>query len=242
MRYLEQLLTDDHSGLDQPAGILVEPIQGEGGYVVPTADFLPGLREIADKFQIPLIIDEVQTGFGRTGKFWGCELTDTSPDIMCVSKSVGAGIPLSLIAYRGEYDETIPEAFHLGTYRGNPIAMAAGSASIEYIKQENLLSKVSKAGEKIKSEFERIGQASKNVSEVRGIGFMIGNEIVQSKETKAPSKDIAVRLRRNMLENGLLMHTCGHFGNVLRFMAPLIISETLLQRGIQIYENATKTV
>ena len=241
LRYLEQLLTDDHSGLDQPAGILIEPIQGEGGYIVPPADFLPGLREIADKFQLPLIIDEVQTGFGRTGRFWGCELTDTTPDIICISKSVGAGIPLSLIAYRKEYDETVPEAFHLGTYRGNPIAMAAGSASIDYIKQENLLSKVSKAGEKARSELERIGQASKNVGEVRGKGFMIGNEIVQSKETRAPSKDIAVRLRRNMLENGLLMHTCGHFGNVMRFMAPLIISETLLQKGIQIYENATKT-
>lgn len=242
LRYLEQLLTDDHSGLDQPAGILVEPIQGEGGYVVPPADFLPGLREIADKFQIPLIIDEVQTGFGRTGRFWGCELTDTSPDIMCVSKSVGAGIPLSLIAYRKEYDETVPEAFHLGTYRGNPIAMAAGSASIDYINQENLLSKVSKSGEKAKSEFEKIAQASKIVGEVRGVGFMIGNEIVQSKETRAPSKELAVRLRRNMLENGLLMHTCGHFGNVMRFMAPLIISEPLLQRGIQIYGKAIEAV
>jgi 4-aminobutyrate aminotransferase-like enzyme len=242
LRYLEHLLVDEHSGMDQPAGILVEPIQGEGGYIVPPDDFLPGLREIADKFQIPLIIDEVQTGFGRTGKFWGCEITNTSPDIMCVSKSVGAGMPLSLIAYRKEYDETVPDAFHLGTYRGNPIAMAAGAASIDYIKQENLLSRVSRLGEKTKSEFEKTAKSSKIVGDVRGVGFMIGNEIVESKESSAPSKDLAVRFRKEMLENGLLMHTCGHFGNVLRFMAPLIISEPLLEKGIRIYDKAVGTV
>ena len=240
LRYLESLLADEHSGLDEPAGILVEPIQGEGGYIVPPNDFLPGLRELADKFQIPLIIDEVQTGFGRTGKFWGCELTDTSPDIMCVSKSVGAGLPLSLIAYREEYDETVPDAFHLGTYRGNPIATAAGAASIDYIKQENLLTRVENLGEKTKASFERIGNSNKNIGEVRGVGFMIGNELVESKQSKAPAKDLAVKLRRNMFENGLLMHTCGHFGNVFRFMAPLTISENLLEKGLAVYEKAMK--
>ena len=240
LKYLEELLVDEHSGLDQPAGILVEPIQGEGGYIVPPDDFLPGLREIADKFQIPLIIDEVQTGFGRTGKFWGCEVTNTSPDIMCVSKSVGAGIPLSLIAYKEEYDETVPEAFHLGTYRGNPLAMAAGAASIDYIRNENILDHVSTLGEKAKHEFAEIAASSKNVGEVRGVGFMIGNEIVESKQTKTPSKQTTLRMRKEMFENGLLMHTCGHYGNVLRFMAPLVISESLLDRGMQVYANAVK--
>jgi 2,4-diaminobutyrate 4-transaminase len=241
LRYLEHLLEDPHSGLDQPAAIMVEPIQGEGGYIVPPDDFLPGLRETADKYQIPLIIDEVQTGFGRTGKFWGCELTNTSPDIMCVSKSVGAGIPLSLIAYRAEYDETVPEAFHLGTYRGNPLALAAGAASIDYIKRENLLQRVEKLGEKAKAEFQRISTNSKSVGEARGVAFMLGNEIVKSKETKTPDKELAVKLRRTMFENGLLMHTCGHYGNVLRFMSPLIITEELLGKGLGIYEAALKT-
>ncbi|HXZ98317.1 MAG TPA: aminotransferase class III-fold pyridoxal phosphate-dependent enzyme, partial [Candidatus Acidoferrum sp.] len=242
LRYLEHLLVDEYSGLDDPAGIIVEPILGEGGYVVPPDDFLPGLREIADKFQIPLMIDEVQTGFGRTGKFWGCELTGTTPDIMCVSKSVGAGLPLSLIAYRADYDETVPDAFHLGTYRGNPVATAAGAASIDYIKRENLLSRTEKLGEKAKSRFEQIAMPSVQVGEVRGRGFMIGNEIVKSKDAKVPSKDSAVQMRKTMFENGLLMHTCGHFGNVLRFMAPLIISESLLIKGLEIYENAVKSL
>jgi 2,4-diaminobutyrate 4-transaminase len=240
LRYLEDLLRDEHSGLDQPAGILVEPIQGEGGYIVPPNDFLPGLREIADKFQIPLIIDEVQTGFGRTGKFWGCEVTNTSPDIMCVSKSVGAGIPLSLIAYKQEYDENVPEAFHLGTYRGNPLAMAAGAASIDYMRKENLLSHVTQLGEKAKTGFEKLAESSKIVGDVRGVGFMIGNEIVESKQTKAPSKQIAVQMRKEMVENGLLMHTCGHYGNVLRFMAPLVISENLVEKGLEIYDRAVR--
>ena len=240
LRYLEHLVEDAHSGLDDPAGILVEPIQGEGGYIVPPHDFLPGLREIADKYQIPLIVDEVQTGFGRTGKFWGCELTTTTPDIMCVSKSIGAGIPFSMIAYRQEYDKSLPEAFHLGTYRANPLAMAASTASIEYIQKEGLLSRVEKLGEKVKSEFSSIGISSKNVGEVRGVGFMIGNEIVESKETKKPSKDMAVKIRNTMFENGLLMHTCGHYANVLRFMAPLITSENLLTKGLGVYEQAVK--
>ena len=204
------------------------------------ATFSLGLREIADKYQIPLIIDEVQTGFGRTGKFWGCTLTDTTPDIMCISKSVGAGIPLSLVAYREEYDQDLPPGFHLGTYRGNPIAMAVGAASIDYIKRENILDRVSQLGQKAKSRFEQIGNASQNVGDVRGVGFMIGNEIVESKQTKAPSKDLAEKLRKSMFENGLLMHTCGHSGNVLRFIAPLIISENLLQKGLDVYETAVK--
>jgi 2,4-diaminobutyrate 4-transaminase len=240
LRYLEDLLVDEHSGLDKPGGILVEPVQGEGGYIVPPDDFLPGLREIADKHQIPLIIDEVQTGFGRTGEFWGCEVTGTSPDIMCVSKSVGGGIPLSLVAYKKEYDETVPEAFHLGTYRGNPLAMAAGAASIDYIRNENILTHVKRLGEKTKGEFSKIAASSKNVGEVRGLGFMIGNEIVESKETKVASKQAAGRMRKYMFENGLLMHTCGHYGNVLRFMAPLVTSETLLDKGLEIYARAVK--
>jgi 4-aminobutyrate aminotransferase-like enzyme len=242
IRYLEHLLEDEHSGLDDAAGILVEPIQGEGGYIVPPEDFLPGLREVADRYQIPLIVDEVQTGFGRTGKFWGCELTGTAPDIMCVSKSVGAGIPLSLMAYRKEYDEDLPDAFHIGTYRGNPLAMAAGGASIDYIMQTNLLSRVEKLGEKVLSEFERIADSSKNVGEVRGAGFMIGNEIVESKDSRKPTKALAIELRKRMFESGLLMHTCGHYLNVLRFMAPLITSEELIQKGLEIYESTLQRV
>lgn len=241
LRYLEHLLDDDYSGLDDAAGIIVEPIQGEGGYVVPPEDFLPGLREIADKYAIPLILDEVQAGFGRTGKFWGCELTGTTPDIICISKAVGAGIPLSLVAYKKEYDESLEDGFHLGTYRGNPLAMAAGSASVDYILKTGLLDRVQRLGRRTKDEFQRVADKSKNVGEVRGEGFMIGNEIVDSKAKKTPSKKLAVEFRKRMLENGLLIYTCGHYGNVLRFMAPLTIEEDLLMKGMEIFEGAVNS-
>jgi 4-aminobutyrate aminotransferase len=237
LRYLEHLIEDEHSGLDDLAGIIVEPVEGEGGYILPPEDFLPGLREIADRSHVPLIIDEVQTGFGRTGRFWGCELTGTTPDIMCVSKSVGAGIPLSLVAYRSEYDEALSDGFHLGTYRGNVLAMAAGAASVDYITGNRLLERVARLGMKTKAEFERTASRSSNVGEVRGVGFMIGNEIVESKQSKKPSKALAVELRKRLFEKGLLMHTCGHYGNVLRFMAPLTIEDALLERGLEVFDE-----
>jgi len=118
--------------------------------------------------------------------------------------------------------------------------MAAGAASIDYIRDQALLDRVTSLGEKAKTRFAEIAQSSRNVGEVRGVGFMIGNEIVESKQTKTPSKQLAVRMRKDMFENGLLMHTCGHYGNVLRFMAPLVISENLLDRGLKIYEAAVK--
>jgi 4-aminobutyrate aminotransferase-like enzyme len=238
LRYLEHLVEDEHSGLDDLAGIIVEPVQGEGGYILPPEDFLPGLREIADKSHAPLIIDEVQTGFGRTGKFWGCELTGTTPDIMCVSKSVSAGIPLSFVACKSEYDGLLGDGFHLGTYRGNALAMAAGSASVDYITGNRLLERVERLGRKAKEEFERTASKSKNVGDVRGVGFMIGNEVVESKQTRKPSRALAVEFRRRMFESGLLMHTCGHYGNVLRFMAPLTIEEELLEKGLGVFDRA----
>lgn len=237
LRYLEHLMEDEHSGLDDLAGIIVEPIEGEGGYVLPPDDFLPGLREIADKSQVPLIVDEVQTGFGRTGKFWGCELTGTTPDIMCVSKSAGAGIPLSLVAYKPEYDGELGEGFHLGTYRGNVLAMAAGSASIDYIIDNGILERVTRLGTMTKKRFEEIASRSRNIGEVRGVGFMIGNEVVESKQSRKPSRALAVDYRKRMFEIGLLMHTCGHYGNVLRFMAPLTIEQPLLENGLELFER-----
>ncbi|TRM84416.1 aspartate aminotransferase family protein, partial [Sulfolobus sp. A20-N-G8] len=123
------------------AGILVEPIQGEGGYVIPPKGFLKGLREIADKYGILLIVDEVQTGMGRTGKMWAYQWEGIKPDIACISKAVGEGIPLSMVAFRHDLDK-LPTGFHLGTYRGNPLGLAAGLASLEFIEKYDILSRV----------------------------------------------------------------------------------------------------
>ena len=238
--YLDYLVSDPYSGISKPAGIIVEPIQGEGGYIVPPDDFLPMLRELADKHSIPLIIDEVQTGIGRTGKMWASQLYGVTPDIMCVSKSVGGGVPISNIVYREEYDD-LPVSFHLGTYRGNPLGLAAGSEVIRYLMNSDILSRVERDGKYILSKFRDMMLESDIIGDVRGKGFMIGVELVR-RGTTEPNQEAAQNLRESLFQKGLLMHTCGHYGNVMRFMAPLTIENDLVDKGLEIFESSLKEV
>jgi len=238
--YLDYLISDPYSGISKPAGIIVEPIQGEGGYIVPPDDFLPMLRELADKHSIPLIIDEVQTGIGRTGKMWASQLYGVTPDIMCVSKSVGGGVPISNIVYREEYDD-LPVSFHLGTYRGNPLGLAAGSEVIRYLMNSDVLGRVERDGKYILSKFRDMMSESDIIGDVRGKGFMIGVELVR-RGTTEPNQEAAQKLRESLFQKGLLMHTCGHYGNVMRFMAPLTIENDLVDKGLEIFESSLKEV
>jgi len=238
--YLDYLVSDPYSGISKPAGIIVEPIQGEGGYIVPPDDFLPMLRELADKHSIPLIIDEVQTGIGRTGKMWASQLYGVTPDIMCVSKSVGGGVPISNIVYREEYDD-LPVSFHLGTYRGNPLGLAAGSEVIRYLMNSDVLGRVERDGKYILSKFRDMMSESDIIGDVRGKGFMIGVELVR-RGTAEPNQEAAQKLRESLFQKGLLMHTCGHYGNVMRFMAPLTIENDLVDKGLEIFESSLKEV
>jgi 4-aminobutyrate aminotransferase-like enzyme len=233
--YIEHSISDPYSGLASLAGIIVEPIQGEGGYIVPPDNFLPGLREIATKHSIPLIVDEIQSGLGRAGKMWSCELTDTTPDIMLISKSIGGGIPLSLIVYRPEYDEKLEPAFHLGTYRGNILGLAAGTEVLKLLQTQRLPERAMALGKKIMERFSEDAEKSHNIGEVRGSGFMVGVELVDDLKSKSPATDYAKKSRIELLKKGLLMHTCGHYGNVFRFMAPLTISESLIEKGLDIF-------
>jgi 4-aminobutyrate aminotransferase-like enzyme len=236
---IEFMVKDTYSGVPPVGGILVEPIQGEGGYIVPPDDFLPMLRETSDRFSIPLIIDEVQSGIGRTGRVWATENYGVTPDIMCISKSIGGGIPISSIAYRRDFDP-LPQGFHLGTYRGNPLGLAAGAAILDIVKQESFLERVRTKGKYLVNRFREIQESSKIIGEVRGKGYMIANELVKSREDKTPGIELAGRVRDTMFKNGVLMHTCGHFGNVMRFMAPLTIEDDLIDTGISIFEKAIR--
>jgi 4-aminobutyrate aminotransferase-like enzyme len=235
--YLEHSISDPYSGLSSLAGILAEPIQGEGGYIVPPPNFLPGLREIATKHSVPLIVDEIQSGLGRAGRMWACELTGTSPDIVLISKSIGGGIPLSMIAYRQEYDEKLEPAFHLGTYRGNVLGLAAGTEVLKLLQLRRLPERAASLGEKLMERLSEDASRSHNMGEVRGSGFMIGIEMVEDLKSKSPATDYAKRSRIELLKKGLLMHTCGHYGNVFRYMAPLTISESLIEKGLEIFEQ-----
>ena len=239
---LEYLIKDPYAGPGSIGGVIVEPVQGEGGYVIPPDEFLPMLREVTEKHSVPLIFDEVQSGVGRTGKIWACEHAKTSPDIMCISKSIGGGIPSSMIVYREEYDGNLPAGFHLGTYRGNPIALAAGEAILTYMKNSDLMERVTSMGARILKRFEELSDQYSEIGEVRGKGFMIATEMVTDRKTKEPGTLIASKLKEQMFSKGVLMHTCAHNSNVMRFMAPLTIEEKLVERGIEIYRESLETV
>ena len=234
-----EMIRDPYSGVPPVGGIIVEPVQGEGGYIVPPDDFLPMLRETCDEHSIPLIIDEVQSGIGRTGKLWASEYQNVTPDIMCISKSIGGGIPISSIVYRKDFDQ-IPKAFHLGTYRGNPLGMAAGAAILDVVKDEQFLERVRSKGRYLLKRFQEIQDNSSIIGDVRGRGFMVANEIVTNKQGKTPGTELAGKIRESLFNKGLLMHTCGHYGNAMRFMAPLTIEDDLLDTGISLFQEAIK--
>ncbi|NNN17122.1 MAG: aspartate aminotransferase family protein [Thermoplasmata archaeon] len=238
IRYLEHLVTDPHSGIDQISSVLVEPVLGEGGYVVPPADFLPSLREFCDRHHILLIADEVQTGLGRTGRFWAVEHSGVTPDILCIAKSIGGGIPLSLVAYREDLAPELPPGFHLGTYRGNPLALAVGTEVLRILAGTDVIERTRTRGARLLERFRSISSSHPAMGDVRGLGFMIGTEFVRDARTRSPWTEGAKSVRAGMLGRGVLMHTAGSYDQVLRFMAPLTIEDELLERGTEIFEQA----
>ena len=236
---IEDMIGDPYSGIPPVGGIIVEPIQGEGGYIVPPDDFLPMLRETCDNHSIPLIIDEVQSGIGRTGKMWASEYLNVTPDIMCISKSIGGGIPISSVVYRKDFDQ-VPKAFHLGTYRGNPLGLAAGAAILDVVKDEKFLERVRSKGRYLLDRFQEIKDQTEIVGDVRGRGYMAAAEIVNSRNDKTPGTELTGNIREALFRKGLLMHTCGHYGNAMRFMAPLTIEDDLLDKGLSIFEETIR--
>ncbi len=238
IRYLEHLVRDPASGVDDLAAVVVEPIQGEGGYVVPPDDFLPELRAFCDRHGLLLIADEVQSGLGRTGKFWAVDHAKVTPDIVCIAKSIGGGIPLSLVAYRADLVKELPRGFHLGTYRGNPLGLAVGVEVLRELKTTDLIARTARRGDRLIDRFRSFQADHPSIGDVRGRGFMIGIEFVDSPTRRTPWGDGAKAMRRALLQRGVLMHTAGAFDQVLRFMAPLVIEDELLERGLAAFEAA----
>ncbi len=238
MRFLERLVTDPYSGVDEVAGVLVEPVLGEGGYIVPPEDFLPSLREFCDRHGLLLILDEVQTGLGRTGRMWAAEHSRVTPDILCIAKTIGGGIPLSMIAYRADLVPELPPGFHLGTYRANTLALAVGTEVLRVLREEDWAANAQRRGVRLLRRFQTLAETHPSVGDVRGKGFMIGVEFVRDRKTKLPYGEHAKAMRREMFLHGLLMHTCGPYDQVLRFMAPLVIEDELLERGLTVFEES----
>jgi diaminobutyrate-2-oxoglutarate transaminase len=241
-KLLESSLEDPYSGVPKPAGVIVEAIQGEGGTVVPPAGWLAEVRRIASAHAVPLIVDEIQTGFGRTGAMFACEHDGVTPDVLVLSKAIGGiGYPLSGIAYDETLDTWEPGA-HIGTFRGHQVAMAAGAAAIELLRELDLPRHAAELGE---LAMGLLGEATEaeglaTIGEVRGRGLMIGVELVRDPATKQPWPELAAAVRRACCQKGLIIEVGGHFDNVARFLPPLVISRGLLVRGIEIFAEALR--
>ncbi len=237
----ERVLEDPHSGVVHPAATIIEPIQGEGGSIVPPNDYINKIAEISKKYEVPIIFDEIQSGFCRTGKMFSFQHSGAIPDIITMSKALGGGFPLSAIAYKEEHDGW-RKAAHIGTFRGNVTAMAAGVASIDFIIKNKLDNHTTEIGNHILNKLETIKENSEIIGDVRGKGLMIGVEIVENKETKKPSGKLAADLRTESYKRGVLIEIGGHYNNVVRFLPPLIITKELAEIGVEIFEEVINNV
>lgn len=220
----------------QVAAFLVEPILGEGGYVVPPDSFLPRLKKLAEKHGILLIIDEVQSGFGRTGAMFACEHVDVVPDIMTIAKGIAGGMPLSAFVSRKELTDQWPAGRHGTTFGGNPVSCAAALASISVIEEENLIKRAESLGNKMMARLKDISKSNPHLADVRGRGLMIGLEFSDSEGS--PSKEWAEKVVKRCLDRNLIVLSCGQAGQVVRLIPPLTLSDSEAEEALEILESA----
>ena len=234
VRYIEEEVFNRNVPGDEVAGILVEPIQGEGGYVVPPAGFFPALRKLCDKYGILLIADEVQSGMGRTGKWWAIEHFGVEPDIVTSAKGIASGLPLGACIAR-ESVMTWPKGSHGNTYGGNPISCAASLATIELIENE-YLANAAEVGQYTLDALQEIQARHPSIGEVRGRGLMIGVEFVKDKAAKEPNEELRNKLEQIGFEHGLLLLGCGK--STIRLAPPLCITKNETDNALEIFEGA----
>lgn len=214
--------------------IIVEPIQGEGGYIVPPDNFLPGLRRLADRYGILLAVDEVQTGIGRTGKWFAVEHWGVKPDLMAVAKAVGGGLPLGAAIGRRDV-MTLPRGSHANTHGGNPVSIAAGLAAIQVLEEGGYVERALRLGEEVKKHFTDLAGEVPLIGDVRGKGFMIGVELVRDRRTKEPAKKELAEVLNKSFKRGILAIGAGL--STLRISPPLVIEEDLLWRAVEILSD-----
>ncbi|WP_407640652.1 diaminobutyrate--2-oxoglutarate transaminase [Actinacidiphila alni] len=229
-RWTAHLLDDPKGGVQPPAAMLLEAVQGEGGVIPAPDDWLRKMREITAARGIPLVVDEVQTGVGRTGTFWAVERSGIVPDVMVLSKAIGGSLPLAVIVYRDELDVWRPGA-HAGTFRGNQLAMAAGTATLRYVRENALHERAEAVGARMLSRLRGLAAHHPCIGDVRGRGLMIGVELV---DTEADPDDygalpaapqLAARVQQEALRRGLIVELGGRHGAVVRLLPPLTITD-----------------
>ncbi len=234
-----RLLLVSQSDPAETAALLVEPVLGEGGYVVPPPAFLPGLRAIADEFGLLLIADEVQSGFGRTGRWFAVDHWNVVPDIMVMAKGLASGFPLSGIAARRELMEKWVPGSHGGTYGGNAVSCAAAVATIQAMREEGMVENSARQGAYLLARLRELQQPHPCIGDVRGLGLMVGVEFTADGE---PDKATAKAVRQACQERGLLLLTCGPWDNTIRWIPPLIVTREQLQEALGIFEQALAAV
>jgi 4-aminobutyrate aminotransferase/(S)-3-amino-2-methylpropionate transaminase len=216
------------------AAILIEPVQGEGGYYVAPFELLQALRKLCDEHGILLISDEVQTGFARTGKMFAIEHSGVVPDLIATAKSLAGGFPLSVVIGKAEIMDKVNPGGLGGTYAGSPIGCAAGLAVIQAIEEEGLLARSTAVGEKLSGRLVEMARRNRFscIGEVRHLGGMVAFELVKDRATNTPDPDLTRKLAQTAAANGLILLSCGVYANVIRIMVPLTASDAILDEGL----------
>ena len=233
VRYIEEEILGRLAPPEEVAGILVEPIQGEGGYVVPAPGFFPALRDLCDRYGILLIADEVQSGMGRTGKWWAIEHFGVEPDIVCSAKGLASGMPLGALIARKSV-MTWPKGSHGNTYGGNPIACAASLATIDLLAK-GYLQNAKEMGQYAMDALEEIQMRHTSIGQVRGKGLMLGIDFVKDRDTHEPDSALRGRVEALGFEYGLLLLGCGK--STIRLAPPLSITKAEIDEGLQIFDH-----
>jgi 4-aminobutyrate aminotransferase/(S)-3-amino-2-methylpropionate transaminase len=238
---LEKIFSS-HVAPEDVAALIVEPVLGEGGFVVPPEDYLPALKRRCEEHGIVFIADEVQTGFGRTGRMFGAEHSGVEPDLVILAKSLAAGFPLSAVVGRAEVMDAPQEGALGGTYPGNPVALASAMAVLDKFEDGHLLQRSREVGEKIQERFLALAERVEVIGEVRGLGAMIAVEFVKDRNTKEPAKGEVGEILKLAAERGVLALSAGLIGNCVRFLAPLIITDEQLEEALEVLEGCVEEV
>ncbi len=239
LRYLEDVLFVHNVPPSEVAAILVEPIQGEGGYLVPPDGFLAGLRELCDRHGILLIFDEVQSGIGRTGKWFASQHWDVVPDIMTLAKGLGSGMPIGMVVAKRSVMQNWSRGAHGNTYGGNPLCCAAALATLDVVEAE-CLDNSAAVGRHFMSRLDMLARRYAQIGEVRGKGLMIGMELVTDRSTKTPAKSLCDALIARAYQNGLILLSCGQ--STVRFMPPLMISAVDVDEAVRLLDASLSEV
>ncbi|MCE5254227.1 MAG: 4-aminobutyrate--2-oxoglutarate transaminase [Actinomycetia bacterium] len=233
---------DKHVNAEDVAAVIAEPVQGEGGFIVPPAEYMGMIKRICDDHGILLIADEIQTGMGRTGKWFGMEHWDVAPDLMTTAKALGAGFPIAGVTGRQEIMDSVHPSGVGTTFGGNPVACKAGLAVFDIIETEGLLDRAVVLGDHILDRLHALQEQHPVIGDVRGVGAMVAMELVEDPITKKPAGDFAKTFRAKLYENGVVNIGAGTYHNVVRFLVPLTIEDSTLARGLDIVEQTLAQV